>query len=83
MTMDWKEWRVADTDIPKRVKTVLMAHDPAMVWADVLKMSERDLHSLPHMGKTNRENLLHVLRAGMAGELVKCNSTLGEVVSND
>jgi len=83
MTMDWKEWRVADTDIPKRVKTVLMAHDPAMVWADVLKMSERDLHSLPQMGKTNRENLLFVLRSGVAGELVKCNRTLGEVVGNE
>ena len=80
---DWKEWRVADTDINKRVKTVLMAHDPAMVWADVLGMSERDLHALPHMGKTNRENLLFVLRSGVAGELVKCNRTLGEVIGDE
>ena len=79
---DWKEWRVADTDIPKRVKTVLMAHDPAMVWADVLGMSERDLHALPHMGKTNRQTVFHVLRNGMNGFLVKCNRTLGEVAND-
>jgi hypothetical protein len=79
---DWKEWRVADTDIPKRVKTVLMGHDPSMTWQDVLDMTERDIMALPHMGKTNRLNLLHVLRAGMAGELVKCNRTLGEVISD-
>ena len=82
MTTDWKEWRVADTDIHKRVKTVLMAHDPAMTWQDVLDMTERDLNALPHMGKTNRLNLLHVLRTGMNGGLVKCNRTLGEVVSD-
>ena len=79
---DWKEWRVADTDIPKRVKTVLMAHDPAMVWADVLGMSERDLHALPHMGKTNRVTLLATLVDGVAGKLVKCNRTLGEVIQD-
>jgi hypothetical protein len=35
------------------------------------------------MGKTNRENLLFVLRSGVAGELVKCNRTLGEVVGDE
>jgi hypothetical protein len=80
---DFQTWRVADTEIPKRVKTVLMGHDPAMTWQDVLDMTERDLNSLPHMGKTNRTNLLHVLRAGMAGTLVKCNRTLGEVVADE
>jgi hypothetical protein len=79
---DWKEWRVADTDIPKRIKTVLMSAEPSMTWQDVLDMTERDMMSLPHMGKTNRANLLHVLRDGMAGKLVKCNRTLGEVVSD-
>ena len=79
---DWKEWRVADTDINKRVKTVLMAHDPTMTWQDVLDMTERDLNALPHMGKTNRVTLLLTLRAGVDGTLVKCNRTLGEVVSD-
>jgi len=78
---EFKTWRVADTDIPKRVKTVLMGHDPSMTWQDVLDMTERDMMAMPHMGKTNRLNLLHVLRTGMNGALVKCNRTLGEVVS--
>jgi hypothetical protein len=79
---DWKEWRVADTEINKRVKTVLMSHDPSLTWQDVLDMSERDLHALPHMGKTNRIHLLDILRDGVAGKLVKCNRTLGEVISD-
>jgi hypothetical protein len=53
-----------------------------MTWQDVLDMTERDLNALPHMGKTNRLNLLHVLRTGMNGGLVKCNRTLGEVVTD-
>jgi hypothetical protein len=83
MTTDWKDWRVADTDINKRVKTVLMANDPAMTWQDVLGMSERDLSALPHMGKTNRAHLLDILRDGVAGKLVKCNRTLGEVIGDE
>jgi hypothetical protein len=79
---DWKEWRVADTDINKRVKTVLMAQDRAMTWQDVLNMSERDLNALPHMGKTNRVTLLLTLRDGVDGKLVKCNRTLGEVIGD-
>jgi hypothetical protein len=80
---DWKEWRVADTDIPKRVKTVLMGHDPSMTWQDVLDMTERDLNALPHMGKTNRVTLLYILHEGVAGNLVKCNRTLGEVIGDE
>jgi hypothetical protein len=79
---DWKEWRVADTDIPKRVKTVLMGHDPSMTWQEVLDMTERDLNALPHMGKTNRVTLLYILNEGVAGNLVKCNRTLGEVIGD-
>jgi len=82
MIIDWTLWRVADTEINKRVKTVLMAHDGAMTWQDVLDMSERDLHALPHMGKTNRVTLLDILRDGVAGKLVKCNRTLGEVIAD-
>jgi hypothetical protein len=60
-----------------------MAHDGAMTWQDVLEMSERDLHALPHMGKTNRVTLLDILRDGVAGKLVKCNRTLGEVIGDE
>lgn len=79
---DWKEWRVADTEINTRVRTALMSYDQSMTWQDVLDMSERNLHALPNMGKTNRAALLDILRDGVAGKLVKCNRTLGEVIAD-
>lgn len=78
MSTDWKHTRVADAELTRRLKGALLAHNPDMTLGDLAEMSERDLRSLPNIGKVSEKDAIEALRRAAKGGVIKSNATLLE-----
>lgn len=75
---NWQEWRVADVDMPRRLRNVLMNYDKEMTLGQLYELPEREARAIPRMGATCWNLVLQLVRDASAGNLKKVNKTLGE-----